>query len=193
MQPGAREARAMTALIDAGLAKPDEFVGMLPEWTKPADERCRYQKHGKGCAVYARRPLGCRLWNCRWLVNDAGETRRPDRTHYVIDIMPDVIRMVPNDDGDGPPVEITVIVVWCDPNYPDAHRDPALRDYLKDKAEKEGIGALIRFSESEGMGLLAPCFDEWLERRNRPNPEFKGLHERILDGEASVSRMVIAP
>jgi Fe-S-cluster containining protein len=106
MQPGRREARATTALIEAGLARPDEFVGMLPEWTKPAGERCKFQKAGKGCAVYARRPLGCRLWNCRWLV-DAGETSRPDRAHYVIDIMPDVIRMVPNE-GDSAPVEIPV-------------------------------------------------------------------------------------
>lgn len=37
-----------------------------------------------------------RMWNCRWLVEDAGETSRPDRAHYVIDFMPDVIRITPD-------------------------------------------------------------------------------------------------
>jgi hypothetical protein len=41
----------------------------------------------------------------------------------------------------------------------DARRDPALRRYLAYKAETEGVGALIRFSESDGMALFAPCFD----------------------------------
>jgi hypothetical protein len=197
MAPGGREYRAMAAMIDAGLATPNEFVGMLPEWEKAAGVRCKYQKHGKGWAVYARRPMGCRMWNCRWLVDDAGDTSRPDHCHYVIDIMPDVIRMVPNDGGAW--VEIPVIVIWCNPKYPNAHRDPALRRYLAHKAETEHLGALIRFSESDGMALLAPCFDasgggEWLERRsNMASTEFKGLHQRILDGEAAVRRMVIEP
>jgi len=60
---------------------------------KLAGQRCSHQKHHKGCAVYKQ--LGrvspeCRLWNCRWLVaDDTAELSRPDRSHYVLDLMPD--------------------------------------------------------------------------------------------------------
>ena len=40
------------------------------EINKPANTRCKHQKVGKGCGIYAQRPFSCMVWNCRWLVND---------------------------------------------------------------------------------------------------------------------------
>jgi hypothetical protein len=120
---------------------------------KAAGERCPHQKFGKGCGIYAKRPFCCKMWNCRWLVDQAGETGRPDRTHYVIDVMPDFITAV--DNVTGKQHQIQVIQIWCDPKYPNAHRDPALRRWLFEQGQK-GIAALIRFNESDALTIVAP-------------------------------------
>ena len=132
---------------------------------KGSGERCRYQQHHKGCKVYAKLfqiAPECRLWNCRWLVDDAGATSRPDRAHFVVDVMPDFVRA---DDGDGNIVEVPVVQVWVDPDYPDAHRDPALREWL----DRTGQVALIRYSSGDGFCLFPPsrmANHEWLEKRS---------------------------
>lgn len=69
---------------------------------------------------------------------------RPDRTHYVIDVMPDFITLVYDETGALTNVE--VVQIWVDPSYPDAHRDPALRAYIERRGE-EGIAAIVRYSE----------------------------------------------
>lgn len=190
---------AIAAMIAAGFATADEFVGMKPEWTKRAGVRCQHQKHHKGCAIYRQRPFGCRIWNCRWLVNDdTHDVPRPDHCHYVIDIMPDIIRMAPNDGT--APTDFNVVVVWVDPKHPDAHRDPALRRYLARRAERDHMAALIRFNEREGLALFAPSFDsekkgEWWEyRSSQPTPAFKGLHQRLREHDPTVGvRMKVVP
>src|SRR5260370_35340311 len=54
---------------------------------------------------------------------------------------------------DGPPAQThEVIVVWIDPKYPDAHREPMFRRYL----ERQGKPALIRFNERDGLVLAPP-------------------------------------
>ena len=151
---------------------------------KEAGERCPHQRYHVGCTVYEHRPWACEMWNCRWLVNDdTADLPRPDRCHYVIDIMPDIIRMVPNDGS--PPSEVLCVVVWVDPGYRDAHRDPALRRYLARRAKADGMPAIIRWSEQDGMVLFAPSLSEngkWNERMVPPTPGFKNLHERMRDG-----------
>jgi hypothetical protein len=130
---------------------------------KPANTRCKYQKFGVGCAVYhtAKMPFECGVWNCRWLVNDdTGNLSRPDRSHYVIDIMPDFVT------ANGQAIE--VIQVWLDPRHPDAHRDPALRAYLERRALENKIG-MIRTSASEAFFLIPPIMmpdGKWYEHRN---------------------------
>ena len=95
---------------------------------KLAGQRCSHQRHHKGCAVYKQ--LGrvspeCKLWNCRWLVEDDTEgLSRPDRSHYVIDLMPDFVTL--RDDATGQANHVQVVQIWVDPKHPDAHRDPAL-------------------------------------------------------------------
>jgi hypothetical protein len=136
----------------------------VPPLDKKAGQRCQHQKFGKGCAVYHRSgmPPECALWNCRWLVNDdCDDLSRPDRVHYVIDLMPEFITA----NSDGKPTNIQVVQIWCDPKYPDAHRDPALRRYLFRRAE-EGIAGLIRYNSRDAIVIFAPPFDingEWHE------------------------------
>jgi hypothetical protein len=139
----------------------------MQELAKPAGARCEHQRHAKGCAIYARRPACCALWTCRWLVRDDTDAlRRPDRSHYVIDLMPDYITLRPDDGGASETMQ--VVQVWIDPAYPDAHRDPALRAYLERRAA-EGIAALVRLDAREGFVLVAPALasdGRWHEVRS---------------------------
>jgi hypothetical protein len=127
-------------------------------WHKKAGERCRYQKFGKGCMVYGKQemPMPCRMWNCRWIVNQLSEDMsRPDRCHYVIDVMPDFITMKINDIEQ----HVQAIQIWIDPSYPDAHQDPALRKWLAERGE-EGIVGLVRYSEKEAMCIFPPAMSD---------------------------------
>lgn len=132
---------------------------------KRGGERCKHQRH-TGCAVYHKpgMPPECAIWNCRWLVNDdTANLSRPDRSHYVIDIMPDFVTAIDNETGRR--LDVEVIQIWVDPKHRDAHKDPALRAYIERRAE-EGKMALIRYSETEAFNLLAPaiCGDgQWHE------------------------------
>jgi hypothetical protein len=166
---------------------------LLPVRTlqKKGGEVCRHQKFRKGCAVYHRAgmPPECAIWNCRWLVNDdADELSRPDRAHYVIDVMPDFVTL--KEDATGFNQNIEVVQIWCDPKYPDAHRDPALRRWLFRRAQ-EGKAAIIRFNERDAIGLFAPPFDKdgkWHEITSGISSTQHTLTdiERALGGEAEM-------
>jgi hypothetical protein len=139
---------------------------LLPtdEIAKPALERCPHQKHGVGCAIYARRPMSCQLWSCRWLVEESThELPRPDRSHYVIDLIPDFITMKPHDGS--PPTHIEVVQVWIDPAYRLAHRAPSFRRWLEAKNKP----AIIRYSSREGFVLFPPAMtggEGWVEHQS---------------------------
>jgi hypothetical protein len=130
---------------------------LLPvrELDKAAGVRCEYQKFGKGCTVYRTRamPACCGLWNCRWLVNDdCGELPRPDRAHYVLDIIPDYVTWVGED---GTRKHIQTAQVWCDPKYPDAWETDALLNWIERRAQ-DGIATTIRFNATDGIVVFAP-------------------------------------
>lgn len=133
---------------------------------KGANVRCQHQQTGKGCRVYQTRtmPAECGMWTCRWLTNDdTADLGRPDRTHYVVDVMPDFVTA--QDGPEGEPFKIAAVQVWVDPKHRDAHRDPALRRYLERRAE-EGVVAIIRYGTAEGFTLVAPPMagdDKWHE------------------------------
>jgi hypothetical protein len=139
----------------------------LPTLGKPANQRCEYQRHGRGCAIYFHRPLGCKVFSCRWLANDdADDLRRPDRAHYVIDISPDFIKLHDNDSGKEH--RVPVIQIWVDPKYPNAHEDPGLRAWLARRG-REGYAALIRYGSYEAFTLFPPAMmadREWHEVRD---------------------------
>ena len=141
---------------------------LLPvlELSKPALHRCQHQSFARGCKIYddPERPLSCKLWTCRWLTgNDTADLPRPDRAHYVIDTFPDGIGIRSRDTGET--VRVQVVQIWCDPKYPEAHRDPALRAYIERRGA-EGIAALVRYGSRDGLVIFAPKVSptgDWLE------------------------------
>jgi hypothetical protein len=132
----------------------------VEELHKRSGERCKHQRFN-GCAIYKSRPVSCRAWSCRWLVDeDCVELRRPDRSHYVVDIMPDFITC----QQDGKSFDVPVVQIWCDPKYPDAHRDPALRAYLRMLWERDGVVGLVRFDGQTGLSLLPLADGTFIEK-----------------------------
>lgn len=122
---------------------------------KDANERCRHQKFGVGCKVHntARMPFECGIWNCRWLVNDdTADIQRPDRSHFVIDIMPDFVKARDNITGEITNVE--VVQIWVDPKHRDAWKVQPLRDFIV-RRSKEFKAVLIRYSAVEAITILA--------------------------------------
>jgi hypothetical protein len=180
---------AMAAMVEHGLAQPRDFDAMMPAFDKPAGAKCPHQSHHRGCKVYDRRPFGCRYWNCRWLTrDDTDDQNRPDRSHYVIDLMPDFITVTEDDVR----TNIEVVQVWIDPDYREAHRDPALRAYLARRG-KDGVLGLIRFSSHEGFVLIPPAMTtdgRWIEKQTDKVVPERQPGERIA-GIASASRKVV--
>jgi len=126
---------------------------LLPteEIAKPANERCPHQKSYCGCAIYPRRPLSCQLWSCRWLIDDdTADQPRPDRSHIVIDMMPDVLRMTNSETSEEQ--HVPAIVAWVDPKYPDAVKSEAFVRYVK----RQKVMVLIRYGSTENGGVLFP-------------------------------------
>lgn len=164
MTPGdfEREQRCKSAMIEHGMLTLREAVSMIAPFVKPAGERCPHQRHHKGCAIYKTRPYSCRMWNCRWLTgDDTADLPRPDRCGYVLDLIPDFVRI--RDDETGAITNVQVVQIWVD--RPDAHRDPALRRYLLRRA-KENIMGLVRFDHARGLVLVPPALShdgQWHE------------------------------
>jgi hypothetical protein len=127
----------------------------VPTLHKAAGTKCRHAKVGKGCTIYASRPGPCRTWSCRWLADrETAGMPRPDRCHYVIDLVTDYVRAVPNDGG--PVLVFNVMQVWVDPAFPDAHRAPELRQYMLRMAEKYQLGTIVRFDSERAITIFPP-------------------------------------
>jgi hypothetical protein len=87
-----------------------------------------------------------------WLVDpDARDLSRPDRSRYVIDILPDFVEA---SEAGGEKVRINVVQVWVDPQVRGAWRDPHLMDYLEMRAERDRMAAIIRFSAYDSIVFL---------------------------------------
>lgn len=147
---------------------------MLPgSMNKPAGQRCPMQSL-KGCRVHgtSRMPRCCTVWNCLWLANaDTADLSRPDRSHYVIDALPDYVTALHHETGER--YTIPVVQVWVDPKHPDAHRDPALRRYVERRG-KEGVAAIIRYSSADAFVLVPPSMasdGQWHEQRGQSEGE----------------------
>jgi hypothetical protein len=157
-----------------------------PEIGSLANERCKHQKHGVGCAIYARRPLSCQLWSCGWLQPDDHDTHdlpRPDRAHYVVDPMPDFITMTWSDGS--PPEHIPVVQVWVDPDHKDAHRAPSFRAWL----DRQGIPAIVRFNERDGFVLFPPSTNAqhvWREEHSSTREHSHTLEQKAAALGASL-------
>jgi hypothetical protein len=126
----------------------------VKELDKPASTRCKHQRQFRGCLVYHsdEMPFSCSLWNCRWLVNnDTADLSRPDRSHCVIDIMPDFIIAMENDKK----IQIQVVQIWVDANWPDAWKTRAMHDYMMRRGA-EGIASMIRYSSDDAIIVFPP-------------------------------------
>jgi hypothetical protein len=131
---------------------------------KPAGQPCRFQRHGKGCKIYPNRPSECAIWSCRWLIaaDETAGMRRPDRAHYVIDPLPDAIRMTNNETGEAQ--EFEALQIWIDPAFPATKDDPELRAYMLRMAQQTGMPSLLRWSNWVATAVFPPPLNadgEW--------------------------------
>lgn len=140
----------------------------IKELAKAGGERCRFQRFHQagGCKVYQTKamPDACKLWSCRWL-SDPQLTQRPDRAHYVVDILPEFIRM----EQEGKVRDLQALSVWVDPGHWDAvFHDPDLRAYMDAMAHESGLFFILRRSEypEEGVFVAPPSLtgDGWFFR-----------------------------
>lgn len=139
----------------------------VAEIGKPAGTVCTQQR-SKGCRVYnsPSYPRACRLWSCLWLLDDSLSTQRPDYARYVIDPSPDFVLL------EGHPFK--VVQIWVDPRFPNAHRDPVLRDWLITRWDTHQQFALVRFNSLDAMALIPPTLTsdgQWLEHRGTRTTE----------------------
>ena len=101
----------------------------VAELSKKTDEPCSHLKANKrGCSIYSRRPPGCYLWSCMWLIGaQSSAIARPDISGYFLDPMGDYVSLV------FPARAIKrmeVTPLWSDPLRPDAWRtDEALLNW----------------------------------------------------------------
>lgn len=133
----------------------------VPPLGKVAGQKCRHQKFGVGCTVHHTRamPPECGIWNCRWLVgDDTADQPRPDRSHIVIDIMPDFVTLTNEETGEVVN-QIQVVQAWVDPRYPDAHRAPAFRGYVERRGA-ERIATIVRYNGEAAITIFPPSMSE---------------------------------
>jgi len=103
----------------------------VQEIAKAALEPCRHLGARGGCSIYGERPAACRHFQCVWLYSRTGrpaadalpEGMRPDISHVVLG---------PRDYRHGG----DTLYVHVDPDYPEAWRQGAMRDYLRGLAAR---------------------------------------------------------
>ena len=133
---------------------PDGTRRQLDGLNKLANTRCPHQKTGVGCKLHGtpKMPYSCSIWVCKWLTGeDTADLPRPDRSHYVIDPMPDVVGIQNNETGAVGQFE--VIQVWVDPRYrTTVLDDPGLRRYI----DRNRKCALLRLNSRDSIFLAPP-------------------------------------
>ena len=137
---------------------------------KGANIRCKHQRFGKGCAIYAQRPVSCAIWTCRWKSEPNCGLPRPDRCHYVVDVCADFLE-IETDDTRQP---VPVIQIWLDPLYPTAYRCERLLTYLDAQYLAAGHLGLVRRDAYEAFVLLPPRAtgqDFWCEMQGTSSVE----------------------
>src|SRR5262245_35188658 len=106
---------------------------------------CPHVRPGKGCGIYAERPVACRSFECVWLMDPQMPHRfRPDQTKVVLDQDPAGTRLIAR----------------CDPANPQAwRRNPmhaALRGYA---ADTWGSGKLVIAVAGRQAWVITPKAD----------------------------------
>jgi hypothetical protein len=110
-----------------------------PEIAKPANVWCQHCKPGRGCSIYADRPLICRAFTCQWLVDGSfGDHWKPARSKMVL-------RMIPNRGS-------LILYVYPDPGYPGAWRKQPYYAELKERSTRMGV--IIHAGPLGRIGIL---------------------------------------
>lgn len=152
---------------------------------KPANHKCTYQT-SKGCGVYHKPgfPPECGMWSCRWLTDDDTSTlHRPDRAHYVVDDVPDLVT-VRDDTGATPNRDLYVVQVWVDPAHPDAWQDKALLHYIEHRGALHGEAMLVRFGSAQALAVIPPSLSAdkgWIVTRSTVSDSPSITGNRLLD------------
>jgi hypothetical protein len=92
------------------------LVTRVPELDKPENTMCTLCD--AGCTIYNDRPQSCRAFDCAWLKGALAEDQRPDKTHVVIETLPDE----------------SVVLALIEPGYEDVL--PALEDSFSEFTER---------------------------------------------------------
>lgn len=88
----------------------------VPELDKPENTKC--SNCAVGCTIYNDRPQSCVDFNCGWLQGALDEDQRPDKSHVVIETLPDE----------------SVVLALVEPGYEDVL--PTLNDSFSEFTER---------------------------------------------------------
>jgi hypothetical protein len=115
-------------------------VMAIEELAKPVSSWCPHCKPGRGCLIYANRPMECQTFSCLWLVNDQLDQHwKPNKSKLVL---------TTSQDG---------IEVRCDPGFPDAWRKEPFRREISQWAlsgETEDVTVVVIIGQK--MILVTP-------------------------------------
>lgn len=111
----------------------------VPELTKPRGHDCNHCETGRGCRIYARRPSVCADFYCSYLLSPAlGDEWKPLTSHLVLGYMADA----------------DVILVYTDPDHPDAWRREPYLARIKKWAATADKGYVLIWEEDRALALL---------------------------------------
>jgi hypothetical protein len=93
--------------------------------------------------------------------DDTADMLRPDRAGYVLDMMPDMMRLENNTTGEAQ--EIEAVQVWVEGSRAALVFDKRLRRYAERQAERHAA-LILRFADGSAMAMFAPALSsdgEW--------------------------------
>lgn len=93
---------------------------------------------------------------------------RPDRAHYVIDVLTDYVTAT--DKSTGEAFTLPVFQVWVDPAYRDSWRTDEMRAWMLRMAERHHCATIIRYSPTEAVTVFPPPLNAertWQEVRGQ--------------------------
>lgn len=144
------------------------------ELTKPGGEWCPHCKIGKGCGIYAERPLACRTWTCMWLTNaDVAEYWYPAKCKMVLSWIPGI------GTREGEVIQSPTLEIHVDPGCPNRWREEPWHSDIRRTAK-------LLLDERGGQTfILLGGYRRWLVL---PDKEVAcngaaGMAVRMADGE----------
>lgn len=105
----------------------------VPELNKPEGVTCQFAC--KGCTIYQSRPQSCRDFACAWLQGDMPEWMKPDKTHVMVE-------KIPNS---------SVVMALPEPGYELTWETPEIISELKKQYVEKGIAVVTK-----GMKAMIP-------------------------------------